>query len=454
MSLTDSSITDELKNLVVTIKETIEKGKRDGKLVPDQEAYLKWVIQDFSYTDSGVQHKGAHGQQFVRDDWFRTMASMHNTISDLSSYKTIENKLKSGFPDYNVGNLDHFTRHVIRTFLHEKATPLFVEEVVKQFISELKGENVLMGTEVELDGIFLQSKSIKLGEGYILRQTQVSDLEIEYAHHSFESRHIFPPPSAVLRIEMLGKNPYDVQRKEARAIALFRLFKVGSIIYYKSRMFSHSITYLGGGTGYSGGRASSLNKYLIKEDEVGRLQNFWTVLYEKIPDTFTGFNNSDFSFRDIAYKRYEDALLYNGTIERRIANAIMGIEAIFLRSTEQDELSYRLRLRVAKIMGLFNEDPFIVKNKIRDAYAIRSNFVHGGLLSYDKKDEFAEKYESMNNLLQDILNYLRISIITILLMPIGKDEFLATIDKSFLKKDFDNMLNNYVRLTKQITLTK
>jgi len=63
---------------------------------------------------------------------------------------------------------------------------------------------------------------------------------------------------------------------------------------------------------------------------------------------------------------------------------MMGLESIFLRDDgEQQELSYRLRMRVSRVMGKFGFDAFKIKRMINDAYSVRSNFVHGGTLSYN-----------------------------------------------------------------------
>ena len=74
-----------------------------------------------------------------------------------------------------------------------------------------------------------------------------------------------------------------------------------------------------------------------------------------------------------------DALMQNGMIERSIANAIMGLEGLLLKSGgEVQELAHRLSNRTAKLLSNFKYDPLEVKKIVSDAYGARSLFVHGG----------------------------------------------------------------------------
>lgn len=240
-----------------------------------------------------------------------------------------------------------------------------------------------------------------------------------------------------------------IQQKVHKIIRILRLFKVGSVKFFVIRHFSDSITGMqGAGSIGFGENSGSLERYLVSEQEEKILRNFYQAMEKKIPESFVR-PMPDNSFRDIAYKRYEDALMTNGTIERRIANAIMGLEAIFLIEKEQ-ELSYRLRLRVARLMGFFGFDPFQVKKIIRDAYGIRSTFVHGGLLTHEKAEELKEKHGTVKNLLLKVLDYLRISIVFSIFMTIGKPKLLDTIDNSFLDEEHQKQLKGYVSETKRI----
>ena len=165
-----------------------------------------------------------------------------------------------------------------------------------------------------------------------------------------------------------------------------------------------------------------------------------------LPPIFLGLTYGKVDHTSIAYNRYSDALLQSDMIERRIANAIMGLEALYFKPTrKQPELQYRLGIRVAKILGKLGYDPIKVKCAIKDAYAIRSIFSHGGHLGYKDKKKFESRYNGeVKNLLNLILDYLRVSIFVSMTFHSDKDEFIDIIDHALIddkaSEQFKNIL--------------
>ncbi len=104
----------------------------------------------------------------------------------------------------------------------------------------------------------------------------------------------------------------------------------------------------------------------------------------------------------------------------------MGLEALYLQKKEEGTLTRRLGQRVGKIMSFFDKPPIKVKGIIGDAYEIRSAVVHGSKL----------KEESRQPILEDVIEYLQLSIITFLEMneEKSKSDFLSLIDHSLLEK--------------------
>ena len=134
---------------------------------------------------------------------------------------------------------------------------------------------------------------------------------------------------------------------------------------------------------------------------------------------------------DVAYDKYKDSL-EQGVIEKRISDAIMGLEALYL--TEADELPYRLSMRAAKVLSLVNSkyDPAQVKNNIRDAYnRVRNKYVHGETLKAETKKRLEQQHGSLTQFAITIIDYLRASIVAFLKRP-NKSGFIQNIDDCFL----------------------
>ena len=159
------------------------------------------------------------------------------------------------------------------------------------------------------------------------------------------------------------------------------------------------------------------------------------------PYTFYEHGETKLDHTTISYKRYCDALLQNGVIEGRIANAVMGLEGLFLKGSENQELIYRLSIRIAKIFHLLGYDSCKVKEIVRDAYKVRSIFVHGDHLSDKDKRKLINNYGDIRSFLLSLLDYLRISIIIMICMKEEKEKFIDLIDVSLVDKDIDSQLN-------------
>ena len=93
------------------------------------------------------------------------------------------------------------------------------------------------------------------------------------------------------------------------------------------------------------------------------MRRFINLLDPLIPQKLYRFGQGESSHLTVAFDRYCDALLRQGILEERIANAVMGLEALLL--DQNQELSYRLSLRLAKSLSFLNEEAKEVKKVIK-----------------------------------------------------------------------------------------
>ncbi len=252
-------------------------------------------------------------------------------------------------------------------------------------------------------------------------------------------------------IQFLRDQLSEIQERVSQAVAILRLFKVGSVEYISYRMHSESvINAMASGTISSTIPPKSLEKSLIIEEDVQRLKSFWGTMTRSMPSSFYTLGETRIDHVDIAYKRYCDALFQNGLMERRIANTVMGLESLFLKGGETQELLYRLHMRVAKILSLMGHDPYVVRELLKDAYRVRNSFVHGAHLEYKEKRTLNNKYGDIKSFLQALLDYLLICIITIIFVSKGKEELLDLIDDALIDKVKDGQLNSLLNTAKSI----
>jgi hypothetical protein len=174
-------------------------------------------------------------------------------------------------------------------------------------------------------------------------------------------------------------------------------------------------------------------RYFLKTDDEEPLRKLFKALIDSKP--FVGFCSEPSEPLSIAFERYSNSILDTFSVESQLTTAIMGLEALFLR--ESIELSYRLAMRIAKFHSHLDDDPKSVYNDIKEAYGIRSNFVHGNKLS-------KEKEEGMRQLRDHVWNILRKSILYFVLSDYyGKDNkgrFIGLLDDSLIdSKDMGNL---------------
>jgi len=137
----------------------------------------------------------------------------------------------------------------------------------------------------------------------------------------------------------------------------------------------------------------------ITEEDLLKLRKFWQAMSNAMPSSFFELGTAKIDYLTVAYNRYNDSLFQDSVLERKIANAVMGLEALFLKSTEVQELVYRLNLRTAKLLGSLGYDPREVKEMVSDAYRVRNIFAHGGHLGYKEKRKIESKYKDAKKLL-------------------------------------------------------
>lgn len=438
-----------LKQLILRIKKEIEIALSKNLIQPNIESYLKWKINNYKYTKEGVSKSSANGTTLTKESWFRAQITIEEIIRKSDEYKSSLIMLNKIINENNKSQryLEYFSRKIISIYLNNLgAKDSETNIIITNFIKDINNEPVIYRSEVQLDGIVVFPKNIELkirDTNINLRQITVEDLEKPIKINILNSNPLLREPTAILNIEIIGRESPEIQRIIEEAITILRLFKVGSVKYFSYTLHSESIIYMMGDSRITSSKEyKSLEKSIITEEDINNLITFWRKMSEILPSNFLKIDRNKIDFLSISYERYCDALFHNGVVERRIANAMMGLESLFLKGGEIQELSYRLKTRISKILYLIGFNPNNIKEIIGTAYKIRSLFVHGGHLNYKEKKKLISKFKDIKEFLKTLLDYLRISIIIGICINIEKDEFLDLIDDALIDKAKEDQLIN------------
>ena len=128
---------------------------------------------------------------------------------------------------------------------------------------------------------------------------------------------------------------------------------------------------------------------MLSQTDAKYLESFIHYLFPKINITSHQKTNNPIN---IAYNRYKESLTRHISLDEKLTFSIMGLEALFLSGN--NELSYQLRVKAAKLLGYLNEPPEEVLTNIKKAYNIRSKYLHGSVLRETKNEEASQLLDS------------------------------------------------------------
>ncbi len=418
---------------------------------------LRWKVDHFDYGDTGITSFGAHGEQVTRKTWYRSWVKLTQLISKMSEYDTVLKGLKSEFGNDSQieSHLRAFISRLVRELLNNPATAdEAIDEIVTNFSRNLQDEPVRYRVKAAIMGVAIESEKTGLSprDGILLRRPEKEDLEVEATESSYwGTRPLSPQPSAILTMELMAKSGREVQDQLERAISILRLFGIGSVVWSSYQMSSDSVTDpFGSASMHSGRQTQALETYLLANDDLPRLRKFWQACEKTMPVGFYDLGQTTTDSLTIGYNRYVDSLLQNGLLERRVANSVMGLEALFLKGSEVQELTYRLTIRVAKFLGLLGYDSRQVRSGLIDAYRVRNLFAHGSQLDKKEKHRIESKYKDVRNLLNQTLDYLRTSLVASILTGVKKNELVDQVDESLIDREQEEKIRSLVSQASEV----
>lgn len=415
-------------------KIALEKGKeglKKRKLRPYMRPFMR-----FKAKESGFVVK-----EFEKADWISASFIVVHEMEKLPLYKKIIHKIKELY-DVNSEKASHwlsrFIQQIVYMYLEEGINDEEVVDYVQIFLSDIERGSHEFNIIVNLQGLSLEPNKIELDENTVLRKPKLKDFEREIAIEE-SRRFLIRRPSAFLELKIMAQAPPGVVGPGLvdrvtpaieNAVAALRLFKVGVVHHIGYQWSAKTIIGLHSGSMIPNISVVENPSSFIRESDVELLKRFWIKLKKNIPVEVARYWLAErASYLTIAFQRYSDALLRDGIDERRIATAVMGLEALYLHGGP--ELKYRLRMRVAKFLNFLGFNSIQIQKEVGEAYDVRSDFVHGRL----KKEERKRHAE----LLKNVLEYLRVSLIAFLLLKqsVSKEYIIKLLDKAMISKDVE-----------------
>lgn len=439
-SMESKSLPVILHDLSDFIIDEVVSGKKCEKFEISKETYIKQKILNFNYV------KGITGYQTTHEYFTKEKCRWKDELEfkkKIEAFKSFQAAIEIIVKIYNVEEtkakswVSDFVKKITNVCLDEINKDKVIE-LINLFISDLEENPILWQPVVWIDGIWMETDSIKIRDNIFIRKPESNDLEFESPYESFIPHELHNWPSAILEFEYREKFPRSVQNKIDSVIAALRLFKLGSIEKIRTRYNANSIGRFFGGTISQYNLISAHYKYGLTVGDTEPLVKFITRIEPLIYSEIIDKSADEADYISIAHDRFCDALLKPVVPENRLATAIMALEALYLKEKELSELTERLSQRVALALEPFGYKTLEVYNLVKKSYNIRSRFVHGSKIEQKEIGELPEK----------ILDYCRVSIIIFLQLhnELDKEKIINLLGKSLLddteKKEFHKIIND------------
>ena len=407
---------------------------RHGQLFSVNELYLRTSVEQFQIT-YGHMGLGQSTQLVPKQKWrWKHEPDFLNQVKmEVAQYDECVNQICNLYK-FDKGTTEFYLLQFIKYLAEQHlndADKLSLVDAVTMFIRDLDQSPITWNLKAKLQGIGLETDSIHLEDGVILRRAIASDYEADVPFHEvtmgfqdYSSKSF----STVLEITMQADNEELARNTLNVFIDVLRLLKLGSVSsVYNSLQAPHSILRLHN-TALAATKHIGTYKYKIEIDEVEKVREFIKAL-NPILFKITA-NQEQQTSASIAFQRYIDAVLNDGLPESRITSAITCLEALLLKSSERMELTHRLSQRVAALLSPLNLPPLKVYKSTSRAYDIRSTFIHGSPIQDEHR-------KNLNDLCEEILEYARLTVVIFLQViknQEDKDSFINKLDNSLFEE--------------------
>ncbi len=437
-----SKLQISLKNLASSVSDMVDKEITLSPITPHIESLFHWELNDFKYTDKGIENTGAHGKKTLHKYWSGATIKLEEKITQLPDFIEAEKVIKNNCPKSTNSSsaLNIFIKVILPIYLENQKEKRLkaIKNVIKIFIRDLKKQPFKGVCSFDIHGITIESERIKLAEGVSLRQSKKEDFEIPTSPIGGYNRDEMGKPrhTVVLEVELMFINEIDINNVMFQTIAdkyitLFRLYKPGAVQYNSYSMKTDMILppFFSGMITQASKASYGLIPYFIKKNDEVKLRFFCKKLI--LPKgVYDSFSEKKITCISIAYDRYSEALLETTSPERKITNAVMGLEALF--SADSMELSFKLSTRVSKLLSFIGYDSLKAKKVLSLAYEVRSAFSHGGHLNSKLKTKIESRHSNIDAFLLEIIDYLRVSLIIFTNCTLKKDDLIKIIDESLI----------------------
>lgn len=422
----DAPLANALGLLTRAIFAVVRECKENGTLAVGRAVYTVRPNFNLKYSvDPTVLNFGL--EQLEEEVWdYKNQSDIFETkIRTLPEFQTAESLI--GKESQHRELLRHFAFAVAHASLSGVA-PQALTRHIETLLGDLQARERSCIATIWLAGVTLASERISVSDALVLRRPTRRDLQEKVTVESAHYAHAFQPSvyfSCIAELRLRYLYPVAQQAAVERLVLALRLFRLGavasSMYAFKADSFDPLANVGIGGPGRTGREA-----YELSCGDSPVLADFLKEITPLLP-THLDFPQQKPDFFSIALHWYGEVLLSPLPPEGSVASAVACLEALFLENV-QTEMSYRLGMRVAGLMRCFGFPSVDVQAVVKNAYDVRSKYVHG--------DEQDNKWspQKLLELSSSISDYARLALLAFCQLrgKLSRRELMASVEMSLL----------------------
>lgn len=429
-----------LEPLVALVARVADDGRRTGRFAPQTTLVFRTRATALTFTPDGTANAGLTSAQEPEPDWGNSIAAIIRDVKETDEYKKA---LSAGKPQESPGDL------LLQPLIHRVALGVLTESPIDQRLlcsnmaRELDGQPLPCRAIVHLAGIRTGGAPVEFSSDDVVYRVRRPEF-IDFDRREHWPTSAFPPTySCVMTIDMRVSSPREAQEAVLRTVDALRLSCVGSVAAVEYTFEGDALL-----NPLLNGRMSSARvaeKYVSRIDanHVKRMPLLFGRIMPKLRTELAPYQTPT-TAPAIAFGRYNAALLRADTFEESTATTVMGLESLFLKGSEHAELTFRLKMRIARIIRRLGGDPPAVSALISDAYAIRSLHVHGDAPTAKDISKIEQRYGGQSQFLRLLLDVLRQAIVLFVLSDATKDFFLPLVDDALIDDRASERLDEWL----------
>lgn len=434
----------ELEKLISVIQLLVEKHKAEGLITQEIRTEKNFTIEGYMYNFNGPNYKSISTRNQFLEKWRVNGNELINEIKQTTEFNCVLETLNKINPAKGgTKTVEGFSEGIYDAILGISNNT--VGEMLGYFLNDFFNEDVEFIIEVFLQGLVIESESLDLGNSMILRQVGKEDFEEKILKHTSRDEMIGNITAclvfkAKLKSEDIYNRIMNNLRLQILKISLISNGAVRKVIEFP-KYYSIKHGWVGVGSLIDRNWYGFDKFVLRKENESEFIEKF-----NRINPSLNLISKDETSIDhlSIAYNHYVESYLNQANIDKRIAQNIMGLEALFSDENNSD-LKFKLSTRIARMAKYFEYDePILLRDFIKKAYDIRSKFAHGGHYSKKGYSLIERNFWNEMEFLNRLHNILANSILLFSLDEFSKKDFINEIDNSFIDTKYLDVISKRI----------